>query len=174
MNTPPELTHIGWAASVYFADIFVKCKLDHAWKRLWEFERWNPTFAGAQVTSIKGEARGEGEVILVSKRLSDPAGEPFPEFYCETVKVVPGRRVVWYAHAEKGHKYQGQTDPFRNFIDFGLTEEPGGVRFNIYYYAQNRLSGNALSAERAAMSPLLQDIVAAFRKHCETTRASGA
>jgi hypothetical protein len=174
MKTPAALTDIDWAPSVYFADILVKCNLDHAWEKLWEFEQWNPTFAGAQVTSIKGAAKGEGEIIGVSKKIADPDGEPFPEFFCETVKVVPGRRVVWYAYAKEGHKYQGQTDPFRNFIDFGLTEELGGVRFNIYYYAQNRLSGQLLSTERGFMPPLLKDIAAAFRKYCETPQARGA
>jgi len=160
---------IDWVPSVYFADSFVKCKIAHAWGVLLEYDRWNPTFAGAQVTPIRGTARSEGELILVSKKSSDPKGEPFPEFYCETVKVVPGRRIVWYAYAKEGHRYQNQKDPFRNFIDFGLTEEPGGVRFDIYYYAQNRLSGESLSTERGFMPPLLRDIAAAFRDYCEAS-----
>jgi hypothetical protein len=161
---------IDWAASVYFAASFAKCKLNHAWAVLLDYERWNPTFVGAKVTPIKGTARSEGEVVLISKTPSDSKHESFPEFYCETVTVVPGRRIVWYVYAKDGHTYQDQNDPFRNFIDFGLTEESGGVRFNIYYYAQNRLSGNLLSSEREFMQPLLHEIATAFSAYCEATK----
>jgi hypothetical protein len=167
MNIPRNSSCVDWAPSVYFADISIKCTIAHAWVKLWEFHLWNPTFDGARITSIKGTPRSVGEVILVSKKKSDADDDALPEFYCETVKVLPERQIVWYAYAKEGQAFKNQLDPFRNFIDFGLAKSIDGVRFSINYYAQNRLSEAALSAERDVMTAGLPELAVAFRDYCE-------
>jgi hypothetical protein len=159
---------LDWTAAVYFDETVVHCDIATAWEILVDYEAWNPTFVGAQVTRIEGTPRSEGERVRIHKTYSDPLGDAVPEFYAETVKIVPGRRIVWYCYAREGHTYQNQKDPFRNFVDFGLTELPsGGVRFAIFYYAQNRLSGESLSREREFMRSTLLGSVTAFRDYCE-------
>jgi len=166
MNPTTQQDSLELTPSVYFAEILVQCELEHAWRVLLDFEVWNPTFVGSRVTPVAGNARSEGERLLISKTYSDPKGERFPEYYADTVKVVPSRRIVWYCYAKEGSSYHDQRDPFRNFVDFGLTEEPAGVRFAICYYEQNRQSGEVLSRERAFMQSALDQVVAAFREYC--------
>jgi hypothetical protein len=141
--------------------------METAWRILLNFEAWNPTFVGATVTRVRGNASSVGEILLITKTYSDPKGEAFPEYYAETIKVVPGRRIVWYCYAKDGLTYHGQKDPFRNFVDFGLTSGSNGVRFNINYYAQNRQSADRLAREREFMESTLQEVAAAFSSYCQ-------
>jgi hypothetical protein len=151
----------GWTPSVYYSEILIDCPIDKAWKFMLDYEAWNPTFVGAEVVPVKGKARTEGELVLIRKSLKDIKGEPLPEFYAETVKVVPHRHIVWYV-------YPKGTGDFRNFVDFGLSEEPSGVKFSVYYYAQNRIAPELLSKEREATQKIHGELAAAFKKYCET------
>lgn len=156
---------------MYYADVFVRSSLKPAWQALLNYEAWNPTFVGAQVEPVRGIRGSEDELVLISKKV--PGHAALPRFYAQTVKVIPGRRIVWYVHATDEQAYQGQKDAFRNFVDFGLTEESGGVRFSVAYYAQNRLAGDLLASERESMDPSLREMTAAFREHCETGQRFG-
>jgi len=168
-----SLPSIGFAPSAYFAATVVKADRDYAWRALLSYERWNPSFVGAQVTRLRGSPGTEGELVLISKTVSEQQGEAFPPFYCETVRALPGHRIVWYVYAKERHSYRGYEDPFRNFVDFGLMELPDGLHFTIAYYAQNRLAPDNLSQERGFMQPLLDDIATAFSKYCESTGSLG-
>jgi hypothetical protein len=149
-----------WAASVYYAEIVIGCELERAWERMLDYEAWNPSFQGAQVHRVRGEARAEGELVLIKKAIVDSAGNPWPEFYAETVKLVPQSHVVWYLYPKEG-------DAMRNFVDFELTAISSAVRFNIDYYAQSRVTGEALSRERKEMQAALNDLTLALKRHCE-------
>src|SRR5262245_58205337 len=105
--------------TVYYAESLVNCTLRKAWKIMLDYQSWNPTFAEAEVIPVRGEPSTEGELVLIRKSLTDVKGEPLPQFYAETVKVVPDRRIVWYVYPKEG-------DAFRNFVDFGLTEVAAG------------------------------------------------
>ena len=170
MTTVASPETVAWTPSVYYAASIVKCRPEHAWRMLWEYPRWNPTFVGASVTPVRGAARSEGELVLVEKTLPDSQHDAYHAFYSETVKVVRGRRIAWYVYPKEEGTYHNQRDAFRNFVEFVLTEEFAGVRFSIGYYAQTCLSGKLLLAERNSMEPLLQDIAEAFRDYCEKTQ----
>jgi hypothetical protein len=165
------LAPMAWTPSIYFAESVVRCSLDHAWKVLVNYEKWNPTFVGAQVQSVKGEWRKAGELMLIRKQLATSSGEPLPQFYAETVVAIEPRRIVWYVYPVEGHL-------FRNFVDFGLSEVASGVRFSINYYAQSpryaeltQQQREALEKERAQAMQDLQHSADAFKKYCETNVA---
>jgi hypothetical protein len=150
-----------WVASVYYAESVVNCSLEKAWTVLINYRAWNPTFADAEVALVHGQRSTEGEVVLIKKSLKDAAGEPSPEFYAETVKVVNQRRIVWYVYPRKGQA-------FRNFVDFGLTAASSGVKFNIQYYAQEQLPQELLIKNRKEYQAGLDHLAIAFKSYCES------
>jgi hypothetical protein len=133
--------------------------LDKAWKIMLDYKAWNPDFANSRVTLVSGQAGGEDEVVLIQPL--DANGVPIMEFYAATVKVVPRRHIVWYVYPKEG-------TAFRNFVDFGLSETSSGVTFNIAYYAQSPLSGEALLAERQNSEASLGNLATAFKQYCES------
>jgi hypothetical protein len=150
---------MGWSPSVYYAEGTVSCSLQNAWRLLLDYEAWNPSFIGAQVSLVAGKKGSEGEIVLIKKSIVDANGEPWPQFYAETVKLVREQHIVWYLYPKEG-------DAFRNFVDFGLSEVGSGVRFNIYYYSQTQVAGEALAQQRTEMKAALGDLVTAFQNHC--------
>jgi hypothetical protein len=158
----PESGHehkIEWVPSVYYAQILVDCPLARAWEILLDYRAWNPDFVGARVIPVSGKHRTQGEVVLISKPVVMD-GEPLPEFFAETAKLTPHRRVVWYV-------YPKSEESFRNFVDFALDELPSGVRFNIDYYEQIRLAREAIKKHREEFEKSLHDCALAFKRYCE-------
>lgn len=156
--------HDEWSPSVFFVECVITCPIEHAWKCLLDYKAWNPSFVGAQVIPIRGAPSSEGEVVLIRKKVPRPDGKMSPEFYAETVKIIPYRRIVWYVHPKDGNT-------FRNFVDFGLTEVANGVKYNVCYYAQHPLSGEALKIERMGNEDALPKYAQAFKEYCEGSAA---
>lgn len=154
-------TDVTLVPSVYYAESVVNCPLNHAWRALLNYQAWNPSFAGAQVTHTHGEQGREGEIVQIQKSIMDASGKPWPEFYAETVKLVPQRHVVWFVYSKAG-------DLSRNFVDFGLEPATSGVKLSIQYYALNPLAGEALAAQRRQMEAALGELATAFKNHCES------
>lgn len=150
----------GCSVSVYYAASLVNRSLQDAWRTMLDYQAWNPSFVGATVMAVRGSPGSEGEVVLIKKELLDATGAPLPEFYAETVKVVPCSHIVWYVYPREGNS-------FRNFVDFALVDTPNGVMFSIYYYAQNQLAADVISAERIATQASLDDTAVAFKRYCE-------
>lgn len=150
-----------WSASVVYTECSIDCPIERAWERLMNYEEWNPSFAGSHITRVRGAPRTEGELVLIRKTELRINGEKYPEFYAETVKIVPQRHIVWYIYPKEGSS-------FRNFVDLGLTPEGKGVRLNTYYYAQNPLFGESLQAERNTLEAALNKNALAFKKYCES------
>jgi hypothetical protein len=167
-RTQEAAATLAWTPSIYFAESVVRCPLDYAWKVLVDYQKWNPTFIGAQVQPVRGEWRKPGELVLIKKQMETSSGEPLPEFYAETVVANEPHRIIWYVYPITGQQ-------FRNFVDFGLSEVAGGVRFSINYYAQIQRFGEltvqqqqALEKERAQGTQDMHLLVDAFKKYCET------
>jgi len=154
--TPSELELL---PSVYYAESVVRCPLDEAWHAMLDYQAWNPNFTNAQVTLVDGVPGQEGELNLISIHGGD--GAVLAEFYSRTVKLVLLRHVVWYVYPKQG-------ESFRNFVDFWLEQTESGVRFRIFYYAQNWLSCQQLSQERASSEAALNSLAAAFKQYCES------
>jgi hypothetical protein len=151
---------VGYVSSVYYATIAIDADLAQAWRKLLDYQSWNPTFAGANVTPVGGDFQSEGEQVLIRKLLSDAKGDRLPDFYAETVKIVPQKHVVWCVYPKEG-------DGFRNFVDFGLSDVSPGVRFDIYYYEQNHLSGEDLAKHRVESQEGFDKLALAFKQYCE-------
>jgi hypothetical protein len=139
----------------------VNTGLRGVWTALLQYEVWNPTFADATVVPITGGYRSEGEIVLIKKRGVDQAGTSIPEFYAETVKIIPFSRICWYVHPKDG-------ESFRNFVDFGLSEIPSGVRFSINYYEQSLLTGEQLAQHRRESTLSFPELAAAYKAYCES------
>lgn len=162
MKEPSDHSRLAWTASVYYVEILVNCDLARAWEIMLDYKTWSPGYTEADITTVRGTPHTEGEIVLVSKPLLMD-GEPLPQFYTETVKVVPHQHLVGYAYPREGRL-------FRNFIDFGLSKVSSGVRFDIHYYEQNLLSGDALIKHRKEFEQSLQTVAAAFKSYCEAKR----
>jgi hypothetical protein len=147
--------------TVYYAETTIDCSLDKAWMSLLRYESWNPTFANAEVVRVAGDHRSEGELVQIRKMRKDVKGDPLPEFFALTVKVVPRAHIVWYVYPKEG-------SAFRNFVDFGISEAPSGVKFNIRYYAQDALSGELLQKQRTDYEAGMHRLAAAFKQYCES------
>jgi hypothetical protein len=144
------------AASIYYAAIDIDTEIDRAWDLLVDYEAWNPSFAHAIVTTRTGERGAEGEVVHIDER--DAAGTRVSEFYAETTRIVPGRRIAWFVYPLDGEE-------FRNFIDFELVPREGGVTFEIRYYAQVR--GVPDTDDQRPGDRVYADLALAFKEHCD-------
>src|SRR5882672_7461797 len=111
MNALANESRHDWIASAYFADRLVDCALEKAWIALLNYQAWNPHFAGVDITRIRGNPSSEGELVLIKDRIPYVKGEDPPEFYAETVRVIPHTSIVWCVYSKVG-------DAFRNFVDF--------------------------------------------------------
>ncbi len=160
MSTSGPDEGMEWKASIYEAQSLVTCSLPDAWRSLLDYQSWNPSFADSEVVTVKGAPRTEGEVVLIKKKLLDVTGAPLPQFFAETVRLVPSRQVVWYVYPKDG-------DSFRNFVDFRLSETSEGVRFEIHYYAQDRLAEDLLRKQRREYQRFFDNLAFAFKKYCE-------
>lgn len=157
----------GWIASVFHAEVVVAVSLDEAWEILLRYEVWNPEFVGATITSIAGERRCEGEIVLFKTKLPENAPEPFLEFFAETVKVIPRRRISWYVYPREGNA-------FRNFVDFALSPTADGVSFTICYYEQITRLDTPLPEHRRESELVYRQLAHTFKDYCEenTQRAA--
>jgi hypothetical protein len=151
-----------YASSAYFAHSLIDCDLDRAWTLLLDYQAWNPGLAAAEVTTIVGgSSRSEGEVVLIEPR--DAEGRPLQAIYAETVKVIAQRRITWFVHPK-------DDDVFYNFLDFCLTPTATGVRFDIGWYSRDRLSGEALLAQKRATQEGAESLALAFKSYCDLDR----
>jgi hypothetical protein len=150
----------GFASVNYAASDDIACDIATAWEILQDYQAWNPTFVGATVTPVSGPPGGEGEVVRISKRLVDPSGERIPDFYAETVKIVPERHLVWYVFGD-------EHATFRNFVDFGLDPTAAGCRWLASYYAQNAVEAARLEEWVGFQQETLEKTAAAFKEYCE-------
>ena len=147
------------ARSVYYAQSQLACTVEQAWPRMLAYQDWNPGFVGGTVSRLRGQPASEGELVLIS--LVDAAGNPVPEFYAETLKVVPLRHIVWDVYPKAG-------EAFRNFLDFELTPAAHDrAEFRIHCYTQDRLTGALLEQQRAQSQAGLNALATAFREHCQ-------
>jgi len=144
--------------SVSYVEILVRCTLQDAWTMMLDYKAWNPDFARAETTLVRGEPGSEGELTLISMLGEDRS--PVSQFYAETIKVVAPYHIVWYLFPKEG-------DSFRNFVDFWLEETHPGVKFRIYYYAQNRVSEQRQQL-RMDMEASLRNLTLAFKRYCES------
>jgi hypothetical protein len=161
MNTPPDPAARDWLPSVYFASIDVMCSMKKAWEILLDYQAWNPHFAGVVVTPVRGERHTESEIVKIRDVVPYVEGEPPPEFFAETVRVIPSHRIVWCV-------FSTQEPLFRNFVDFGLVETPTGVRFDVGYYEQVQLTSDKLPAHRAESDGVYEKLVTAFKSYAES------
>jgi hypothetical protein len=125
-----------------------------------DYEAWNPSFAGSEIIPVEGNRDEEGGLILIRKSHRDKVGEPIPEFLCETVKIVPGKSIVWYVYPTSGNL-------FANFVDFSLAEVDGRVKFKIHYYAQDGIPRDGLSEMRSTSQQEFAHLADCFKDYCE-------
>ena len=161
MSNPPDKPTRDWVPSAYFASIDVQCPIERAWLILLNYQAWNPHFAGVSVSRVQGTPPGEGEIVLIQDRVPYIEGEPPPEFYAETLALRAPYQVVWCVFSKHGPE-------FRNFVDFGLTQTSGGVRFEVRYYEQLTISGEKLAAHRSESASVYSNLVAAFKAYAES------
>jgi hypothetical protein len=152
---------LGWIPSCYRNEVHVNCSLELAWETLLHYPKWNPTFVGATVKRVRGSFGQEGELVLINKELlKDVHGNRLPQFYAETIKVIPQKKLVWLAYPEEGLA-------FCDFVDFELTKTDSGVRFVYCSFAQNQLPESLIEQQRARAQATYLSVVNAFKAYCE-------
>jgi hypothetical protein len=156
-----------WQPSVFYVEGVVDVPIERAWSLMIDYRAYNPTFEGATVEHVDGLPGAEGETVLITKLDHDP-GVAASRFHCRTAKLQPPvggapAHIVWYLWDE--------AEELRNFVDFGLREDDRGVVFSIHYYAQGRLTGEALADSRTQFGGFLAELVGVFQRHCRERAA---
>jgi hypothetical protein len=124
---------------IYYAEIGVAAGLDEAWEALVDYQSWNPSFASAITTTVRGDPRETGGIVHIAER--DEQGMTINSFFAETARIRPGRGLAWFVYPPVG-------EAFRNYLDFELVPDGESVQLQVRYYAQLR---TPLEPEEAAV-----------------------
>jgi hypothetical protein len=104
--------------------MFIEATPEKAWPHVLDYKSWQ-TYSISE--HISGEPGREGEVVRLKK---DEPGASATAYYARTVRLDPGRRLIWKT-------FRDHTGYF-GIVDFRLRPEGGGTRFTwdcIYEYA---------------------------------------
>jgi hypothetical protein len=150
-----------WTSTVYRARSHVTCPLEKAWTILLNYPEWNPHFAGAKITAIRGNPGAEGECVLIRDNVPYVPDEDPPEFYAETIAVRGPHNIVWRVFPKIGNT-------FLNIVDFSLSAGDSGVDFSLAYYEQLAIAPHLLSEHRHTSTSAYEQTVKAFKTFCES------
>lgn len=92
--------------------------VERAWPHVIDYPSWQSYSLVQHVSGPPGE---EGEVVLLKKE----EGGEFPPYYARTIKLEPGRRIVWKTYPQiraEGNDYFG-------IVEFRLLSAGGKTRF---------------------------------------------
>lgn len=99
----------------------IDAPLDEVWPHLLNFYGWQNFSVNKRISGKPGD---EGEVILLKKE--EPGSSPNP-YYARTIKLEPGRRIIWKTYPENGSYF--------GIVEFKLDNVGGATRFiyNVLY-----------------------------------------
>jgi hypothetical protein len=100
-------------------EILLEAPIDVVWPHIVDYPSWTSYSVRELVAGRPGE---EGEVIRLKK---EEKGYSSPPFYARTVKIEPGRRILWKTYREAADGDEG----YFGFVDFQLSPENGKTRF---------------------------------------------
>jgi hypothetical protein len=153
------------SAPVYIfaeGEILLEAPLEDVWPHVLDYGAWQNF---ATIRHVSGEPHQEGEVMLLAK---EEAGLVFKPYYARTIKLEPGRRVVWKTYRE-------ETGGF-GIIDFRVQEAQGGTRFSwnlLYEYVVAYQDESELEAFRrqhgASIDKLATTVFPKLKKLVERT-----
>lgn len=104
---------------VWQGETLLKATPAEAWPHILNYTSWQSYPICEPISGRRGE---EGEVVRLRK---DETGFAFPPYYARTVRLEPGRRVIWKTFPERADSGLD----FFGFVEFSVTEAPGGTRF---------------------------------------------
>lgn len=97
------------------SEIVIDRPLKHVWACAFQFPKWAPTIAGAEL--LKGEWDQEGCLMLLTKK--DWVG--LKPFYSEYISCIPYRRQVY-------HNWTKDADQVDGFVELRFSEEGSGTK----------------------------------------------
>jgi hypothetical protein len=135
---------------VMSGEIMLDAPIDKVWPHLINYTSWQNYTVSERVAGVAGE---EGEVVLLRK---EEQGYVSPLFHARTIRIDPGRRIIWKTYRGKA----GDDEGYFAFVDFILEEVGDKTRFR--------------STNTAEMLVAYRDEseLTAFRKQREETAAT--
>src|SRR5579863_662314 len=109
---------IGPVYIVRSGEILIDSPVKTTWPHVVNYPAWQNF---PIVRHISGEPGQEGEVVLLKK---DEDGFEFPPYYARTIKLDPGRRIIWKTFPE----HAGDV-AFFGIVDFSVFDAEGKTRF---------------------------------------------
>src|SRR5215211_7634217 len=98
------------------AETMIDAPIGEAWRYAINYASWQNF---PLIQHVSGELGQEGEVVLLSKE--EKGFKSFPPYYARTVKLDPGRRVIWKTYPEE----RTEDNDFFGFVEFRLEEAQG-------------------------------------------------
>jgi hypothetical protein len=171
VNTNASETKDGrQVAPVYFVwngEMMFDAPISDVWPHVINYPSWQNY---TTVSHISGTPGREGEIVLLKK---EEEGFEFPAYLARTVKLEPGRRVIWKCYpagTSEGDEYFG-------FVDFRLDDVGGQTRFTyqslyefMVHYQQERELDEFRKAQEDNVSTLYASIYPKLRKLVEQGR----
>jgi hypothetical protein len=105
---------------VWTGDMMIDARAADVWPHVLNYPSWQEY---SLVQSVAGTPGQEGELVLLKK---EESGLQFPPYYARTVRLEPGRRVIWKVYLDAGAHHMD----FFGIVDFRLHDAPGGARFD--------------------------------------------
>lgn len=104
---------------VWEGELILDAPIDQAWRHVIDYPSWQ---SYSTVRHVSGELGQEGEVVLLQ---NEDKGLKFLPYYARTIKLDPGRRVIWKIYPQEGTQGVG----FFGFCEFRTDEMQGKTRF---------------------------------------------
>lgn len=165
-------TKISLSPVVVSSQSRIERRIENIWPIMMDFHAWNPNYVDAQVDEIEKTQADLGGIVYIRAPIVRETGRPAIEFYCKTVAVDVHRSVVWFMYPKENYVFNGQEDPFRNFVDFTFTDEGDHILFKLTYFAQLRMAPADLAVEIAAMQSRYDAVTRALSDYCHVKIAT--
>lgn len=119
-TNPQDEFQIAPVYMVFTGELVLDAPAHTAWPHVINYPAWQNY---AIVQHIAGERGQEGEVMLLKK---DEKGVTTPPYFARTIKLDPGRRIIWKVYPEQ----RTPQNDFFGFVDFQLAEVNGKTHFH--------------------------------------------
>lgn len=137
---------------VWNGEMMLDARPEDAWPHVINYPSWQNY---SIVRHVSGEVGQEGEVMLLQK----DEGGPSAPYFARTIKLDPGRRIIWKTFCEKGSQ---EIEHF-GIVEFKVDEAAGKTRFSynlLYEFEMPPRSESELQAFRNEQYTGIQSLLA--------------
>jgi hypothetical protein len=104
---------------VWSGELMIDAAPAEVWRHALNYASWQEY---STIRHLSGKPGEEGELVMLKK---EESGLQFPPYYARTIKLDPGRRVIWKVYLEP----QSYEMDFFGIVDFRVEPAQGQTRF---------------------------------------------